>query len=253
LPTGDVTYNDTSGQQFQTGTDRESDAELRDRALVSASRGGATTADAVRSALRDIDEVIDAQAIENDTLSTDAAGRPALSIEFSVYGGAKADIGTTLHENVGLTERLVGGFVGNAVSYTVTDDLLADDETYTWSRPNIDNIDLSLDVVVDEAYAGDEAVKSALVEYIGGTDVDGSVVTGTSIGEDVRTDAIRDRVVGRDLGVRGVANITIDANGDGTDDTTTDANGLRVYDVPNSDVTQTNALNGSITLTTTEV
>lgn len=252
LPTGDVIYDDTNGQRFQTGTDRETDAELRDRALVSSSRGGAATADAVRSALRDIDEVIDAQAIENETFSTDAAGRPPLSIEFIVYGGSEAEIGNTLHDKVGLTERLVGGFVGTAVSYTVTDDLLSDDETYTWSEPNIDDIDLTLDIVVDETYAGDEAVKSALVEYIGGTDVDGSVVTGTGIGEDVRVDAIRDRVVGRDLGVRGVASVTIDANGDGTDDTTTDTNGLRVYDVPSSDVAQTDAIDGSITLTTTQ-
>jgi len=169
------------------------------------------------------------------------------------YGGTNAEIGNTLHENVGLTERLVGGFFGTAVTYTVTDELLADDETYTWSEPNIDDIDLTLDIVVDEAYAGDEAVKSALVEYIGGTDVDGAVVTGTEIGEEVRVDAIRDRVVGPDLGVRGIASITIDADGDGTDDTTTDANGLRVYEVPDSDVAQTDAVDGSIVLTKTEV
>jgi len=253
LPTGDVTYDDTDGQRFQTGTNRETDAQLRQRALESASRGGAATADAVRSALRDIDEVIDAKAIENDTLNTDADGRPPLSIEFIVYGGTNAEIGNTLHENVGLTERLVGGFFGTAVTYTVTDELLADDETYTWSEPNIDDIDLTLDIVVDEAYAGDEAVKSALVEYIGGTDVDGAVVTGTEIGEEVRVDAIRDRVVGPDLGVRGIASITIDADGDGTDDTTTDANGLRVYEVPDSDVAQTDAVDGSIVLTKTEV
>jgi len=135
----------------------------------------------------------------------------------------------------------------------VTDELLADDETYTWSEPNIDDIDLTLDIVIDETYAGDESVKSALGEYIGGTDVDGAVVTGTDIGEEVRVDAIRDRVVGTDLGVRGIASIIIDADGDGTDDTTTDTNGLRVYEVPDSDVAQTDAVDGSIALTKTEV
>lgn len=253
LPTGDPTYVDTDGRQFIVGTDRESDAELRDRALVSASRGGAATADAVRSALFDIDNVIDVRAIENDTLSQDGQGRPPLSVEFVILGGEDAVIGRTLHENVAFTERLVGGFVGTERSYTVRDDLLQDQERYEWSEPPTDDIDIELSIVVDESYTGDDAVKSALVEYIGGTDVDGSTITGTTIGEDVRLDAIRDRVVGEELGVRGIADITVDSNGDGTDDTTTDANGLTVYDVADSAVARTDALDGSITVTTTEV
>jgi len=253
LPTGDPTYVDTDGRQFIVGTDRESDAELRDRALVSASRGGAATADAVRSALFDIDNVIDVRAIENDTFSQDGQGRPPLSVEFVTLGGEDVTIGRTLHENVAFTERLVGGFVGTERSYTVTDELLQDQERYEWSEPPTDNIDIELSIVVDESYTGDDAVKSALIEYIGGTDVDGSTITGTTIGEDVRLDAIRDRVVGEELGVRGIADITVDSNGDGTDDTTTDANGLTVYDVADSAVARTDALDGSITVTTTEV
>jgi hypothetical protein len=253
LPTGDSIYTDTDGRQFIVGTDRESDAQLRDRALVSASRGGAATADAVRSALFDIDSVIDVRAIENETLSQDGQGRPPLSVEFVILGGEDATIGRTLHENVAFTERLVGGFVGTERSYTVTDDLLQDQERYEWSEPPTDDIDIELSIVVDETYTGDEAVTSALVEYIGGTDVDGSTITGTTIGEDVRLDAIRDRVVGPELGVQGIADITVDSDGDGTDDTTTDANGLTVYDVADSAVARTDALDGSITVTTTEV
>lgn len=252
LPTGDTSYTDTNGQQFVVGTDRETDDELRERALTSSARGGAATVDAIKSALRDIDNIIDVSAIENDDNSTDGDGRPPLSVEFIIYGGTEAEIAETLHKNVAFTERLVGGYAGSVVSYTITDDLLEDDETYTWSDPPITNIDITVDIVVDDTYVGDEEAKSILVEYIGGTDIDGSVVTGTTIGEDIRHDAIRDRIVGEDTGILGISTISIDADGDGNDDSTTTGNGLTVYDTPNSNVIETNAVDGSITINTTQ-
>lgn len=246
LPTGDDQYKDTDGRQFIIGKNREDDEELRNRALKSTAKGGAATVNAIGSALRGIDDVIGVTAFENDDLSEDGDGRPALSVEFVVYGGKDADIAQVIHDKVALTERLSGGHVGSLKSYTITDDLLADDETYEWSEPPIDNLDITIDVVTDSTYEGDDAVKSAIVKYIGGTDVDGSVETGTSVGIDIRVDEIRNRVVGDDLGVKGIASITIDSDGDGTDDTTTDGDGLTVYAVAKSDVAETDATDGSI-------
>jgi len=253
LPTGDVTYNDTDGRQFVTGTNREEDEALRQRALRSSARGGAATAKAVGSALRDTDGVIDAISFENEDMTEDADGHPPLSVEFVVYGGADADIANVLHDNVGFTERLTSGQNGTTVTYDIEDDLLADIETYEWSVPPIQNVNITVDLVHDSTYIGDDEMKSLLVDYVGGTDIDGATVTGISIGQDIRHDAIRDRLVGPETGVNGIASITIDGSGDGTDDSTTDSNGLTVYDVGASEVAQTDATDGSITITTTEV
>jgi len=252
LPTGNPDFRDTSGNKLVIGTDREGDEDLRDRAIETGSRGGAATANAVTAALRDTDNVIHVSFEENDTLTEDADGHPPLSIEFIIFGGRKEDIGQTLHEKVGLTERLTSGQNGTSVSYTVTDDTLKEDETYEWSVPTIVELDITVDIVVDGTYEGDDATINALVNYVGGTTVDGGTVIGTGIGEDIRHDAIRDRLVGDELGIDGISNISIDADGDGTDDSTTDSNGLTVYDVASTEIADTDGQDGSVTLNVTQ-
>lgn len=252
VPTGDRNYFDSNDERLVVGTNREEDESLRERAIKTASRGGAGTARSIFSALSDLDNVIHVDWNENDTLSSNN-GLPPLSIEFIVYGGTDADIAEALHLNVGVTERLTSGVNGNSVSFTYTDELLDEEETYEWSEPPFVSIDITVDIVVEDTYEGDDVVKSTITQYVGGTDIDGGAVNGLGIGEDILHDDIRDILVGDELGVRGVASIEIDGDGDGTDDSTTNANGLKVYEVADNEVPETDATDGSITVTTTTV
>jgi hypothetical protein len=193
--------------------------------------------------------VVSVRVFENDTLTdnTGSGGLPKLSIEVVVFGGVGVEIAQTLFDTVAATERLYSGAHGTTKSFTIESELLVDDEIIKFSRPPEKGVDLTLDLVVDASYVGNQAIKGIIADYIGGKTPDGSISPGIGIGVDVRVDAIRDRVVGPDTGVRGVASVSA------TPATTTNAEGLTVIDVGADEVPRTDATDGSITLNLTEV
>lgn len=246
---GDPSFVDTNGNGLVIGVDRETDDELRERAFNSTSIGGSTTVPAVYTAIASLDGVVNVKIFENDTLNdnTGSGGLPPVSIEVVIYGGSTETIANTLFDVTAPTERLYSGAHGTTVTYTVESSVLGSNEVIEWSDPPITDVDLTLDVVHDETYVGDEEIRRILVEYIGGTLPDGSTATGTGIGEDVRFDAIRDRLVGNDTGVLGLASIS------STPSSSTDSNGLNIVDIANDAVAETDATDGSISITTTQV
>lgn len=249
VSTGDPSYVDTSGTKLVVGQDRETDEELRERIQDRTAIGGAGTVGAVGEALRRVEDVISVKVFENDTLNdnTGSGGLPPVSVEIVVYGGGDEDIANAIFETTPATERLYAGAHGTSQTFTITSDLLDEDETVEWSEPAKLAVDVTLDLVVDDSYVGDSVIKDTIAEYIGGTLSDGSSAPGTGIAEDVRISALRDRVVGPDTGVRGISAVST------TPSTTTGSNGLTIVDVADDEVAQTDATDGSITLKTTVV
>jgi len=252
-PTGDPSYTIADGTTQQTlGQDREGDQSLRERVLEGASIGGAATVRAVRDRIRALAGTPSLTIYTNRQLTADANGNglPELSTELVIWSpsATDADVARAIHEVVSIGERLVSGYNGTAVSYPIESDALGQTRAIEWSEPTEIQVAVSLDVVVAESYVGDAVLEETIADYIGGTRPDGSPVAGLSVGDDVIVDEL-ERQVNSLAGVVGTAAVTIDADGDGTDDTTTRGDGLTAYAVASDAVVTVDATT-DVTITT---
>jgi len=252
-PVGDPAYTLTDGVTQQTlGQEREDDESLRERVLDGASIGGAATVRAVRDRIRQLDGTPSLTIYTNRQLTDNANGNglPKLSAELVIWSPSvtDADVAQAIHSVVSIGERLVGGYNGTARSYDIPSETLEQIRTIEWSEPTETQLSLSLDLVITDGYVGDDVVAATLAEYIGGTLPDGSPVAGVSVGEDVIVDEL-ERQVNSLAGVVGTATVTLDATGDGTDDTTTRDDGLAAYEVDPDEVATVDATT-DLTITT---
>ncbi|UBF23179.1 baseplate J-like protein [Haloarcula tailed virus 2] len=246
-PVGDIDYVQLDGDTYTLGEDEELDQDLRERTRESLGAAGAATINAIASAIQAVQNVQSVTMFENDDNSTDAQGRPAFSFEAVVFGGADQDIIDAIGSVRGATSHADGGHVGSEVSGTWTSDVTDDSFSFSFSRPNELAVDITLDLVINDEYIGNEALRNNIVEYIGGILSDGSSEIGLGVGEDVKIDQIEDIVIGPDeTGVVGIVSLST------TPSATTDANSLEVVDVASNEVAATDASDGSITITTTE-
>jgi len=248
--TGDSSLTDTNGNPLVTGRDQESDSRLRDRVLDTDATEEGPSPDGIRLALQQTDGVVSADVNVNPTGSSQD-GLDPYSTEAVVFGGDTIDIAQTLSEAMSVTTllRLQGGVNGTKEEQTLTIDLLDQEITVPFTRPIVQNLSMEIDVIHDETYEGTVGAKDAVVEYVGGTFADDSVTNGRLIGEDILLNIIENRVED----VQGVqfADVTlVDDNGDGSDDSTTNSDGIPIYEVSGSQLARVDADN--ITLTETQ-
>lgn len=213
-PTGDSDLSDLNDDDYVTGTNTESDDELRERAKSAVSGGAVATRDAIYSALvNDLPEVQSATIFVNTTTNDyrDNGGLPPVSFEAVVHGGDDEEIATTLFDEMALTARSYGGAHGVETKEVVRS---SNQQTYSvyFSRPNIQTLTIDITVVVDNTYIGSSELKDILIEYIGGTDAAGAQRYGAGVGEDIYIDTIRDFIVGaggEQTGVIGISDLQI--------------------------------------------
>jgi len=247
--TGDPSVTDTRGDPLVSGRDRESDSSLRERALQRTDFGDTATAGAVRTSLSNID-ALDSYAVNHNPESTATAdGLDPYHTEVIAYGGAAKEIVLSLRDVMSVGDFLrLQSVHGTADSYTTTIDLLEDSYDIPISRPTVSNVDVDVTVSTQSEWAGTAAVKREIVEYLGGTDADGEFVPGLGVAADAYIGELRNRITDLD-GVVALTNIVVDDNGDGTTNTTADANGVEYYDVGAAEVVETNVSDGSVTVT----
>jgi len=254
-PTGTMDYRDTNEQQFVIGEERESDQALRDRARDAVTGGGKATHDALVAALINNTQGVSSVTVyenKTDNDNTVSGGLPPHSFEAVVYGGDDEDVARTIFDTKAITARDYGGAHGTRTEYTITSDVSGQQRSIEWTRPTKVDIDMTLDLVVDESYIGEEALRNDIVQYIGGTLVNGSDVVGLGVGENVRIDVLRDIIVGDDTGVIGLDQ-SVDGSPIETTPSFTTVDGLEVVDVGANEVAQTDATDASITINTREL
>jgi uncharacterized phage protein gp47/JayE len=248
-PTGDPTLTDTRGEPLREGRNRENDEELRKRVLNTDATAEAPSAPGIRRALTPIDGLRSVKLIINETNGV-VDGLDPYSTEVVAFGGDSVEIAQTLRDVLSVTTllRLQGGVNGTKVTETVTAKILDQDITVELSRPEKTNLDVAVDVVHTSAYAGDSEASDAVVNYIGGTYANNSTTTGVGIGKNVLVNEIENQV--EDVAGVDYAEVTLlDADDDGTDDTTTDSEGVPIYDVSEGEVTRIDADNVTINTT----
>jgi len=248
-PTGDPTLTDTDGTPLVPGQDREDDEELRERVLnTDATQEGPDPA-GLELAIQRTDGVISASVKTNQTNST-VNGIDPYHSEIIVYGGDVIDIANTLYETMTGSSllRLQGGINGTKESYTFTTGLIEQDVTVPITRPTPLNFDITIDVVHNDGYVSDAAVADAIVNYIGGTRSDDTTTVGRVSGENILINEAENVV--EDVNGVEYANITfIDKDGDDTDDSTTDSDGVPVVTVTDSEVARLDADNVTVNTT----
>jgi hypothetical protein len=232
------------------GQKREDDAALRQRAFENSSIGGAASRSALEAAMSQLDSI---QSVNTKRNRSDEVvdGLPPHSYELIIYGGDAAKIAEIMDQTASIDSQDVGGIHGTEVTYDVESDVTGSVDTYHWSSPAEINLDITIDLIVDDTYIGDSAIRSLIINYVGGTDNDGSQVAGLSNGEDVYLSVLKTKLINPDeTGVWEVDALTVDDNADGTDDTVELANGANVYSISDEEVAITNARDGSITVNT---
>jgi len=187
---------------------------------------------------------------KTDDDNTGSGGLPPHSFEAVVFGGSDKDVAEAIFEKKAVTAHDYAGVNGTAVTETVVADTNGQERDITFSRPNAINVDMTLDVVVNDNYIGDDELKDRIVRYIGGILSDGTDTVGLGVSEDVIIDNVRDVVVGADdTGVVAFDN-SIDGTPLETTPSSTVVDGIEVIDIGAVEVAQTDATDTSITINT---
>jgi uncharacterized phage protein gp47/JayE len=196
----------TNPQPTTGGRDRENDEELRARAKEELSEGMAATVPALISSLQDVDGVRSVDVIENDEDTTDGDGRPPHSFEAIVDHSTaeNIDIAQQIVDTKAAGTTSVGGYAGTAVTDEVE---LLNGQLYDveWTEPTPVQIYVDADIETTDTYAGDDAVRQAIVEYIGGTLPGGTDIGGELVAGD---DVIYNQVLQAIVSVEGVHDVT---------------------------------------------
>jgi uncharacterized phage protein gp47/JayE len=256
VPIGDDSYFDSNGNRLIPAEGEEKDEQLRRRVFNSLSGGGEATRGAIYTAVSNLDEVVSLDINDNPTSTdnTGSGGLPPYSSEIVVFGGKTDEIVEKLYGTMSFIDflRLHAGVKGTEKTADVYDETI--DSTFTGriSRPPRLSLEVVVDLVYDSSeYAGDEQVKESIVQYIGGTDKNGTTTVGTGVGEDVYKSEVQ-AGINRVPGVLGTTNVVIDTDGDGSDDTVSNTNGLDVIDVSGNEVAEIDIPAGAVTINKTQ-
>ena len=165
-------------EAIEGGLDVETDNEFRKRYKESYSRVGGSTVPAITAALLDIDKVVDVDVRENVTMET-VDGIPPKAFECFVYGGEDDDIFKAIFDNKAAGIEAFGTITKNI------EDNKGNLHKIGFTRPKEVEIWVKLQIVKDDDYKGDEALKRTVINYIGGFDSDNLEYKGLSLGQDV--------------------------------------------------------------------
>lgn len=176
-PNPDVTAV-TNPDRITGGREKETDAEFRSRYELSVAGGGSASVDAIRGALLRLEKVRAAAVIENNTMETDAAGRPPKSFQAYVLGGDDQEVAETIFS------KQSGGIESYGDISKEVLDLGGYPHTVKFSHAEEVPIHVSVVVTKNDRYPsdGDDQIKNAIIRYIGGEDAAGSYYNGLSMG-----------------------------------------------------------------------
>lgn len=236
----------TNAAEITGGKDPEPDDELRARAQGELADGSRASAPALLNSTKRLDGVTSVSIFINDsnTDNTGSGGLPDHSFEMVTAGGNKNEIAQALLDTKAAGDTSYGGANGSLVTATAD---LPNGQTHDidFSRPNEVQIYVDMDIEVTDEYEGDDAIRDSIVNYIGGLLATGNEDTGElGVGDNVLHGEVEYAI--RDIeGVYEVSTLYIDTSSGPTSSTN--------ITIADSDVSVSDATDGSITLTTTQI
>ena len=179
------------------GRGRETDEEFRDRYYQSVDYAGGVNADAISGELlQNVEAIYSVICYENDTDETNDLGLPPHSIEVVAYGGLDEEVAAAIYR------RKAAGIQLSASGQSID---------INFSRPTTVPVYLKITNLQTNSnfpYNGNDLIKEALINYIGG-----DTWGGLTIGQDVLYMAIPGVI----LGVSGVVDFDLLISKDGVD------------------------------------
>jgi hypothetical protein len=247
-PIGDPNYVNRNGVVNTPGEPRETDQELRDRVRRIKAAGGNATVDAIVGTMLNEVKVESVTIIENKTNEDRRPdGLPPASFELIAHGGDDTEIAQGLLDTKAVTSWDYGGVHGNEVTRTVRAKSNGQAFDMSFSRPPEVNPSITLNLVVNEDYRGDDFAIDEVIKYVGGEVKSGKVYGGRDTGEDVVIDQLTDQLVNiDDYGIKGVSEVF------STPSITADSNGLDVIDVGGNEIARI-AARADVTINTETV
>jgi hypothetical protein len=185
----------TNALDAELGKDTESDADFAVRRLVDLAAPGGCSLIGMRADLSRLVGVTAVQVLENDTDVTNGDGMPPHSVEAVVLGGDDNEIAATVRKDT------AGGITTFGSTLVVVTDEDGVDHDVRFSRPTERNAYVAVEVEVGDDYAGDAALKAALVAHAVSL-TDASFL-------DVGTNVYAGRVVCSAIKVAGVLNARV--------------------------------------------
>lgn len=162
------------------GLDVETDAELYNRYIISITKGGGSTAAAIKAALLATNGVLDAEVRENVS-DIEVDGLPPHSVAPIVHGGEDKDIARTI------LEHKAGGVRSFGTTLVELEDYDATEQKIGFTR--VETVPIYVKVTTNEE-VNKVLVTRAVLNYVGGTDEDNITYSGLGLGEDVSVTGI---------------------------------------------------------------
>lgn len=198
---GEVTNPTATGdpdQGYQIGRDRETDPELRLRYQNELGADGYATVDNIRASVLNADERIEAAFVDevHDTTNNE-------------YGVTVTVSASQVSDTI-VAEAIFDAVAAGLDTYgstTVQLDYEGDTFDVSFDRATQTAIVIEADVQTNDNFTveAESQLKDELVEYVGGTDTEGELLRGLSVGEDV----VWTQVVKRVVGATGVEDATV--------------------------------------------
>lgn len=170
------------------GRDSEPDDELRERAKEELADGARSTAPAIVSAMKSIDEVTNVSIFVNDTSEENGRGHglPPHSFELILSGGDDEVIAQRILDTKAAADICEHGVNGDSVGEVLAELPNGQEHPIGFSRAQQTNIYFDISLQTTEDYKGHENVRDNIVDYIGGHSTSGFDVDGDlEIGDDV--------------------------------------------------------------------
>lgn len=188
------------------GADIETDEEFRNRYDRSLAAGGSSTRESIEAALLELPGVSDAIVKGNETMVT-VDGIPPKSIAPFIYGGDDNDIAETILKSKAFGIQSYGSIV------KTVEDSRGNLHTIGFSRPSSIDIYVKITLITNELFKPQDknAIKSAIIQYIGGEDADGTIYKGLGVGDSV----VYTKVIGYCHVVNGIDDVTVELSTDG--------------------------------------
>lgn len=144
-----------------SGTDRETDEQLRLRFRNGKFERATNTYDAIYSALINLNGVTEVTIYENDTSVVDGNGVPAHSFLPIVVGGLSSEIANAIWEN-----KPIGILSYGNTSVSVSD-VNGGTHTVSFSRPDPVIVYISMNITTDVNFPanGNDAIRSAIIQF----------------------------------------------------------------------------------------
>lgn len=194
-------------EETKDGRDVETGTEFRKRYKDSIGKNSSSTTDAIRAALLAMETVRAAIVEENDTMEY-VGDRPPKSVECFVYGGSDEALAETIRKTK------AGGIQAYGTTVVQLPDIAGNMHNIGFTRVADVFVYVRVSLQTNSEFPPDgrQMVRTSIIKYIGGEDVDGAEYTGLTIDDDV----IFSKVGAAIHQVPGVTDYTLEISSDGT-------------------------------------